>query len=300
MPKRRRPPAGKLINTILADRQWFQDGKPCWIEGKNKRWERPCQTAAAADQLRCDSVRLLRRHGKDLATAEQVAERLDSCSKRYRCLSGACSECSRAQQRWFVSNGNKLIQGPLRRAPLVMVTIAPDFGQQPMDRLNTLNTRTIWLKSALILRNYGIDLAFGGSDFSVNMEWNGRKPYLQVHFTLFIPKNQWPKPDKKLRKALNPSRMVKTPVRVETFDGNNAGLAYALKYRFNRRVGFQKSPDVQRDRKSHSNTRNRPLRGPDWMRLMVLLDRISLDARICLIGTKRILKNEEVVMRLIE
>ena len=184
--------------------------------------------------------------------------------------------------------------------PLVMVTIAPDFGQHPMDRLNTLDTKATWLKTARILRNAGIHVAFGATDFSVNVDEKGSIPYLQPHFTLFIRKNQWPKSDGKLRKAFNQSHQVKRAVRVKSFDGNNAGLAYALKYEFNRRVGFQKTPDARRDRKSHKNTRNRPLRGPDWMRLMVLLDRIGLDARMCLIGVKRIRRNGEVFMRLIE
>jgi hypothetical protein len=71
MPMQRRTPFDRLSETILADRKWFRDGEPNWIEGKNKPWERPCRTAAAAHQLRCDEVRLIRRHGKDLPAAEQ-------------------------------------------------------------------------------------------------------------------------------------------------------------------------------------------------------------------------------------
>ncbi len=205
MAKRGGSDAVHLIDVALRDRKWFQDGKPSWTEARGKRWERPCRTSTESSQLRCDSVRLLRRHGKDLPAAEQVADRLDECFSRSRCLSGACPQCSRAHQRWFVARSRRLIHGPLRKIPLVIVTIAPDFGQRPMDRLNTLDTKATWLKTARILRNAGIHVAFGATDFSVNVEWNGREPYLQVHFTSFIPTNQWPKSDGKLRKAFNQS-----------------------------------------------------------------------------------------------
>jgi hypothetical protein len=181
-----------------------------------------------------------------------------------------------------------------------MVTIVPDYGQFPMDSLNALNSKALWLKTARIFGNEGISLAFGGTDFSVNQDKKAKKPYLQVQFTLFISEKQWPKSDTRLRKALNLSGEIERPVRVETFDGDNAGLAYALKYEFNRRVGYQQTPEDRHDGRKSKNTRNRPLRGPDWMRLMVLLDHIGLDARICLVGVKRILKNGEVVMQLIK
>jgi hypothetical protein len=181
-----------------------------------------------------------------------------------------------------------------------MVTIAPDFGQQPIDRPSVPNVKRVWLKLARVLRIHGIRLAFGGIDFSVNMDKDGRKPYLQVHFTLFIPQDKWPQSDKKLRQAINPSGDVDQAVYVQLFDGNNAGLAYALKNEFSRRFGFQQCPEDRRDERATRQTRNRPLRGPDWARLMVLLDRIGLDTRLSLLGVKRIRKSGRIIMKLLE
>src|SRR5207244_916562 len=104
-----------------------------------------------------------RRHRQAHPAAERVAERLQSCDSRARCLSGACPECCRAHQRWFVDNSRRLIRNALRAVPLLMVTIAPGFGQCPIDRLETLNVEAVWRKTARILRRLGIQVALGGT-----------------------------------------------------------------------------------------------------------------------------------------
>lgn len=84
---------------ILSNEAFYKDGPPHWREGKRKR---PCQTAAQAEIEHARLVKRLRRFGKDNPAALDLAARLERCRPHRRCRSGACPECARAFQRWFV------------------------------------------------------------------------------------------------------------------------------------------------------------------------------------------------------
>jgi hypothetical protein len=289
---------------ICRDSRWRGDGAPTWTEAKHKPWERPCKSSAQAKRLQCDGIRLLRRHAKDNGSAavRTLADRLDACSRRQPCTSGACAVCGRAIQRWFVQNGGRLIGqfgGTAAAANLLMVTISPDFGQTPFNQLTPSAVLAIAAKLRRLLLKAGVKLAFGGIDFSVNRDSDDREEYVQVHVCLFIPCSSWPHSDLQLRRNINKSRTVPRPFNVKRFDGNNAGLAYAMKYEFKRRIGYHQSPNVRRDSRSCINTRLRPLRGYNWVKLMLLIDRLTLGNRIFLIGVKRFVTAKEIVMKLI-
>jgi hypothetical protein len=104
-------PIGNGTASSRSERRFYGDGAPQWIEGRGKSWERRCRTAAEVKQLRERDARLLRRHGKGDPAALALADRLEDCSPRQRCISGACPECCRALQRWFVTTAGKLILG---------------------------------------------------------------------------------------------------------------------------------------------------------------------------------------------
>lgn len=89
----------RSTSEVLQDETYFDDGPPQWLEG---RTQRPCQTAAEAEAERKRLIKRLRRFGKHFPTALAVADRIEACAVRRRCMSGACPECGRAWQRWFV------------------------------------------------------------------------------------------------------------------------------------------------------------------------------------------------------
>ncbi|WP_237480622.1 hypothetical protein [Lichenibacterium dinghuense] len=88
------------MRVILANEPLYGDGPPQWFEGRRQR---PCQTAAQAQAERRRRVKRLRRFGKKQPAALRVADRLEACQPEARCHSGACPECARAWQRWFVT-----------------------------------------------------------------------------------------------------------------------------------------------------------------------------------------------------
>ena len=47
-------------------------------------------------------VRFLRKHGENNPEARALAVKLQACRPKRRCLSGACLQCGRLMQRWFL------------------------------------------------------------------------------------------------------------------------------------------------------------------------------------------------------
>jgi hypothetical protein len=291
------------IDIICGNARWLGDDEPIWIEGKKKRWERPCKTYAQARQLRDDAVRLLQRHAKSCPAADALAERLDGCSPQQPCASGACAVCNRAIQRWFVHNCDQLISGLIEAEntpDFLMATISPDFGQVPVENITPDTVHATVSKLRRLLRTAGIHIAVGGIDFSVNSDIGSKQHYVQVHACLFIPRSAWPHDDRQLRSAVNKSGVVARPINIKRFNGNKAGLAYALKYEFCRREQYTQLADSRRDKRRCTNTRIRPLQGNNWMSLLLLLDQVDLQSRVLLTGVKRIQRAQEVIMQLIE
>ena len=284
---------GRLIASF--DRQWYGDGAPQWTEAAGKRWARPCCTAADARELRSRSIRLLRRHGSD-GEAKLLADQLESCSPRHRCLSGACPECCRAHQRWFVNTARQLIRDASAGDNMCMASIVPDYGRFTLDELGELDVTLITKKMLRLLKSAGVAVAIGATDFSINVVATNAEPCLQVQFILFTPCKRVLS-GRMLRQALNTNGMVMRPVRVREFDGDNAGLAYALKYEFVLREGYSQRSDSRADKRNCRNTRSRPLRGQKWLAMALLLDRIGLFDRLALLGARRIRQSGMMSMR---
>ena len=91
--------AGKATKEILNSERYYRDDPPQWEQGRSKR---PCESAPEARAARLKLMARLRRFGENNPKALAVQTRLASCRPRKRCKSGACPECGRAWQRWFV------------------------------------------------------------------------------------------------------------------------------------------------------------------------------------------------------
>lgn len=98
----------------------YGDGSPQWTEGKKQR---PCITAEQAASQREKTIKLLKRHSGTDPRADRVRRRLEKCAPDHRCLSGACPECLRAYQRWFVAEVSGLLQQENR--PFRVVSVVP-------------------------------------------------------------------------------------------------------------------------------------------------------------------------------
>ena len=281
---------------LLCSERWFRDGEPRWTEG---RLNRPAMTAKEAEVRRRQTVKLLRRHGKSDPAAMKLAARLESCRPRQRCLSLACHECCRAEQRnVFVAAGEQLMQRSKRTGVTAISVVYVDarIPDRGLAKVPSLFGRVAhYLRGALI--QAGVRQAIGGFDVSANEDATvGFAPHYRPHAWLLIPTSQIARCDSVFRQHFPPSTTVRRPVVMQTFDGDRRGLAYALKGDFERRISLPR--EVQSDETvKRRNTRHRSLLARQKLELALALDRLGLDARMFFLGLRLVNVNGEPIIR---
>ena len=125
----------------------------------------------------------------------------------------------------------------------------------------------------------GVAWAIGGCDISMN-ERKGHGHW-QPHMVVFTSDSIRNRAlSRKLRERFRRTKRVPRPVRMLPFDGMSAGLAYAMKTEFIRRVTLPKVVAKDGSTARRRNTRDRPLRAKQKVELMLALDRAGLIARM--------------------
>jgi hypothetical protein len=247
--------------------QWYGDGARKWKQGRKKK---AAKTSRQADRERGKLIKVLRRHGKGIKSALQLAGLLDSCRAGHRCLSAACSECARALQRWFVSVADSVVWTKGEWWVVSVVWRDHRFEERKLDADLMFQPLRHQLHFALMAA--GIRQAIGGFDISMNEHENSKFAcHWRPHAWVFVATKD-PKGLKVcLKKEFSASKQVKRPVEAVPFDYSLTGLAYAMKTDFSRRVS------LPRKKKGHlmirRNTRNRPLRSMQKVELALALHR---------------------------
>jgi hypothetical protein len=95
------PTVPSLVVQVLREEHWFGENEPAW-DGA------PLSQQAFTKRL--VQIKRLHRFARDLPDATPLARLLETCVPRHRCMSGACPECIRAFQRWFVASVHYLAQ----------------------------------------------------------------------------------------------------------------------------------------------------------------------------------------------
>ena len=203
---------------------------------------------------------------------------IQSCQPNSRCGDGACPECTRALQRWFVDNVHKATGVFLQRnRKLILLSLVPDYAATNA-KTPVLNWETIIARLCQDMASVGIPWGIGGSDFSVNIaKENEGDPVLQGHFWMLIER---PKGDseKLLKPLINSSGAIMRPLNKSNYTGSYAQLAYGIKNEFVKRESYLKSTNPDRD--PHDDTRGKELPADPWLKLMVFLHRIGLEGRL--------------------
>lgn len=274
----------------------FGDGPPWWTINKGKPGERPSFSAGETMRRRDATVFKLRWHANHAAllagyppagslAALALADRLDACAPPKRpCLSGACPICIRAQQRWHVNDTMRVL-GPLVRDTgyrAKVLSLVPEFGRISVGKLNEFEIDRFVGSIREALRACGIDRYKLALDVSQNQRAEVASPgfwQLQLWGFFHEPKRPW---REQLIAMLNPNGGVTRPVEGVKRDFLEAAAAYGVKDTFVRRVSYRKANLDRENRGECWNTRDRLLRGEDWVELMLFLDRIGLQRRLLL------------------
>jgi hypothetical protein len=254
-------------------------------------------TKQHVEQEKVRRTRFLFKKGKTNPQALLTAKRLSACEPGNRCCSGACPECCRLYQRWFVRQSKRLISGiKASDRRLVSITIVSVAASAKPGELHRRVAENVQRQLKYALDETDIDVAIGGLDFSYNEDYEGEyQPFWCPHFYLITGTKDRKALKKQLRKLFKRSNGVFKPVMITSFQNNPKRRSYALKTDFRRRIGYYQKKRGK-DGKSHKrrNTRKDRLRAAERLELYIYLDQNGLAGRTIFRGCKPITGTSKV------
>jgi hypothetical protein len=247
------------------------------------------------DRLR--RIKFLRKSGKTNPKALFLADRLESCEPKQRCLSGARPECGRLFQRWFVRRSRKFVAKHINLPwdHLVAITIVPWTPTVELGQLHTVEIVNLQRRLKDALKKANIDIALGAIDFSFNEDRTGKYvPFWCPHFYLITSTDNKKTLRKKLRKLFLQSDDIPRPVEMSAFHNNAYRRSYALKMNFKRRVGYWKTKERNGELSQCRDTSRQRFRAAERLELFIYLNQIGLGPRIVFRGAKPVMISPKV------
>jgi hypothetical protein len=220
-----------LIARVLASETYYGHGAPTWPGAP---------TSNNAKKTRKRHIKRLRRFASKIPEAAKLAKILARCKRLYRCMSGACPECGRAFQRWFVAQVMNLASNK-KSLDLIAVSIAFPDHRTVGDTLDTLDTTNIKRNVTETIKDSDlVHWMAGGIDLSLNDDTQRNVAVCwQAQLYGFAEVSSREQFSKLLRDTLKKTRKVKRPVQTEECDGSSRAISYGFKNDFVRRIGYR-------------------------------------------------------------
>jgi len=242
-------------------------------------------------------IKFLRKPSNAHPDALIVAKRLESCEPKHRCLSGACPECGRLLQRWFVRRSKKFIAEYIDNEgrELVAINIVPCIPMAQPEQLHSVDIVNLQRRLKYALDAVGISAAIGGIDFSFNEDREGKyPPFWCPHFYLITSTEDKKALGKRLRRIFLKMEEIPRPVRISPFENIARRRSYALKMNFSRRIGDHEVKNQNGKNRSCRNTSRDKLRAAERLELFIYLDKIDLANRVIFWGAKPVVNSSRV------
>ncbi len=254
-------------------------------------------TAEFAREERVRRTKFLSKHSNTDPKATVLAHRLESCEPNQRCLSGACPECGRLFQRWFVRRSRKFIAKHISRPEhdLVAVSIVPSSPAAGLGQLLTVDIVNLQRRLKYTLKKADLDVALAGIDFSFNEDHEQKYlPFWSPHFYLITSTEHKKMLGKKLRKLFSKTDEIPHPVWIPRFHNKAYRRSYALKMRFIRRIGYWEIRKRKGKIGKYRNAGPDKLRAVERLELFMYLDQIGFADRVIFLSAKPVMKGRSV------
>jgi hypothetical protein len=233
-------------------------------------------------------IKILRKYRDTHLQAETVANQLDHCERRTRCLSGACPECAHLLQRWFVRKSKRFISlyFDLPNAGLVALSIIPGKSIARPGKLKKISAANCQRRLKYALQQTGIKVVIGGMDFSFNEDEHGKyNPFWCQHYYLITSTQDRNKLLKALKAFFPKTKAIPRSVKIPPFDNKSRRRSYALKTMFTRRIGYDETKtNASGKKRKGRNTRRDRLRSRERFELFMHLNKIGLAQRVVFFG----------------
>ena len=263
----------------------------------DRMWKgEPSAETISDEQLK--RIRFLRKHGKSDSELNSIADCLELCEPRNPCCSGACPQCSRLFQRFYVRQSRKQIQDIIAREgkELIGICIIPSFPLVRPGQLKHFSIANFQRRIKAALDASGVKFGIGGIDFSFNEDRENKwQPFICPHIYLIASTDDRDKLRRILKKIFMKSDEVKRQIKLPRFQNNAYRRSYSLKMIFKRRISYYK---LRKEKQTKSrNTSNDKLRVDQRIELFKYLHQIGFAARVIFRGLKPKITNSKVRFR---
>ena len=270
-------------------------------EGKNppdRMWKKELSAEKISNE-QLKRIRFLRKHGRKDPALIVIADCLDRCENRNRCYSGACLECGRLFQRFYVRRSKQVIRDFI--APegkeLIGICIIPSSLLVRPGQLNHFSIGNFRRRIKAALDTAGVKTVISGIDFSFNEDREAKwQPFICPHIYLIVSTNDREKLRRTLKNIFLKTDEVHRPIKLPLFQNNAYRRSYSLKMIFKLRISYYKKRKGNPTKKSR-NTSNDDLRADQRIELYKYLHEIGLAARVIFRGLKPEISSSKVRFR---
>jgi hypothetical protein len=266
-----------LIARALGNEDYYRDGSPYWPKARSSK---------DAKKARRSYIRRLRRFARQFPEAKNLAKILVRCKRRRRCMNGACPECTRAFQRWFVAQVVDLA-GNTDSDDLHSASIIFSNHRTQEDRLTGLDSTNMKRSISETVKNAdGLAWMAGGIDLSLNDETQKNHSIAWQPQLYAVAHANVESLSKVLRGKYRADQSARRPVQIKRCDGTANAISYAFKTDFVRRIAFRAEVGPPDHRRKCWHTRKVSLRPSEHVQAMLWMHKIGLAGRLFLRGVR--------------
>lgn len=209
------------------------------FDGVSRDTRRVPKAAGRAEKLAAKTVGILRRNGGDDRLVHEVADILDSCTKKHPCWSAACPVCRLAISRHLTAEFRRVLrENRGEGGRIVAVTIVMPSGAVPIGDLAQFDTTNFVRRLKSALNEAGVGWMIGCLDISLNMHEDDRyPPHWCVHLHGFTVTDDIAALRRRLAEVFPRTDAIPRPVKVKEWNGSKKAIHYVLKTTFQRRIG---------------------------------------------------------------
>ena len=265
-----------------------EDQKP-----RTQLWKgEPSEDDQSPERLRI--VRLFRKYESEYPSLKLIADRLNQCRLENRCCSGACLECRRFLQRWFVRKSKSLIDSVIdkRDQRLVAISIIPARPIVRPGELTRFSLFDLQQRLKFALKKIGLEAVIGGIDISFNEDRDGKYPqFWCIHIYVIASVENKGRVKRLLKKIYKPDARIPRPVKMSEFNNSARRRSYAFKTEFIRRIGYD---EIKPSGRACRNTSRDKLRAKERLELFRYLAECGLASRLIFRGAKPVVSSHRV------
>jgi hypothetical protein len=204
-------------------------------------------------------------------------------------MSGACPECLRALQRWFVSQVQKLA-GDSSSTDLRCVSVVFQSYRKAKHKLDELNLVNVKRSvSTTITKPNALTWVAGGIDLSLNDDTQKNQGIAwQPQLYAIAQVTDLDSLSTLLRDKYKSTNTVRRPVLIKECDGSAQAISYALKTEFVRRVAYQREVGSPKNRRKCWHTRKVSLCPIEHVQALLWMHSVGFSGRLFMHGVRHV------------